>query len=235
MPATASASSGSTGQGGQGGDGGGGGGGGAGGGGGEGGAGGVAEPCPLEDAAKALACYLTGGFDSSAQSASDATYFAVQLTTCKVMVPELGEEVLYTEQALLENPTSPYRQRLYVLETGVNMAKEVSARVFEFMSPGDVQNLCENPAGKTIVAADVVEREGCKINLMRMTDGSFGGGTMGKDCASTINGATYATTELTVTNALVKLWDRGYDAADNQVWGPAMGPYLFDRMTPLGQ
>ncbi|KAJ6853193.1 chromophore lyase CRL, chloroplastic [Iris pallida] len=42
------------------------------------------------------------------------------------------------------------------------------------------------------------------------------------------NGATYCTSELTILrNGEVHTWDKGYDDADNQVWGAKGGPYEF--------
>ena len=63
--------------------------------------------------------------------------------------------------------------------------------------------------------------------------GKFVGSTNGKECESTMNGATYATTEVTLTSKQLLSWDRGYDARDKQVWGATMGPYKFDRKSAL--
>ena len=59
---------------------------------------------------------LTGHFDSSDQANSNSAYYAVSLQSCPVDAPELGTDVLYVEQALVDNLADPYRQRLYVLE-----------------------------------------------------------------------------------------------------------------------
>jgi len=61
----------------------------------------------------------------------------------------------------------------------------------------------------------------------------FEGGTVGEGCESTLSGATYATSEVTLDASTLESWDRGYDAEGTQVWGATAGPYVFDRKTPL--
>ena len=60
-----------------------------------------------------LESWLTGHFSSARQSIEQPTYFDISLAMCPVSAPELGDRVLYVEQAM--NGQSPYRQRLYVL------------------------------------------------------------------------------------------------------------------------
>ena len=46
---------------------------------------------------------------------------------------------------------------------------------------------------------------------------------------STLRGATYAVSDVTLSATQILSWDRGYDAQDNQVWGAEAGPYEFLR------
>lgn len=186
------------------------------------------EAAPVE-AVATLQRYLTGSFDSADQAKRDTSYFDIHLTICEVQVADLGPRVLYVEQARADTLSAPYRQRLYVLEAKGD--KSVS-RVFEFKLPGRVKGLCADTSRVTIVPSDVEERAGCRVELA--WDGvAFKGGTVGKECGSTLNGATYASSEVVLDAAGMTSWDRGYDADGKQVWGAVKGAYEFVRRSPL--
>lgn len=182
------------------------------------------------DPAQELLRRLSGRFDSSAQAAADPEHYkAVQLHACVVLVPELGPRVLYIEQALLEQVRAPYRQRLYVVEPGPDGS--VVSRVFELRDPQASVGLCDAPGGpRRFAASDVEERQGCRVQLVPTGD-VFRGGTTGKSCTSSLAGASYASSEVTVTPRTIESWDRGFDTGDHQVWGAQTGPYRFERRT----
>jgi CpeT protein len=203
--------------------------GGVGGSGGAGGAGGSA----AEPAADKLLRFLTGHFDSTAQSVENPTYFAIDLLTCPIELPELGARTLHVEQAVIDNGVvgAPYRQRVYVVTEGADPATQAISQVWEFSSPDDFSGFCDG-TGAQATAADLVERQGCQVELTWVED-HFEGSTPGKECLSDLNGATYATSEVKLYEDRIESWDRGYDAADMQVWGATAGAYRFDRLSPL--
>lgn len=57
----------------------------------------------------------------------------------------------------------------------------------------------------------------------------FEGATVGRACISTLAGAAYATSEVLVSEDRLVTWDRGFDAAGQQVWGATAGGYIFVR------
>jgi CpeT protein len=193
------------------------------------------DAAPTPDVAKAdealtsLQKYLTGSFDSADQAKRDPSYFDIRLVICEVAAPEIGPRVLYVEQARADSVSAPYRQRLYVLESKGDLSV---SRVFEFKLPARVKGLCNDPTRVALGPGDVEERAGCRVELT--WDGvAFKGGTVDKECGSTLNGATYATSEVTLDAAGMKSWDRGFDAAGKQVWGATKGAYEFVRRSPL--
>lgn len=183
---------------------------------------------PEERVDARLARYLTGRFSSEAQSREDANYFDIRLTVCPVDAPELGPSVLYVEQATASTPAAPYRQRLYVVEAGEGEGTAIS-RVLELASPAAWVGACGESERRSATAADATEKLGCAVHV-RWDGARFAGGTEGQDCASTLNGASYTTSEVTITDVLLESWDRGYDATGEQVWGAAFAPYRFDRI-----
>jgi len=191
-----------------------------------------ADPVDLSaETADRLATWLEGDYDSADQEARDYSYYGISLRMCTVELPELGERVLYVEQALLDDPGAPYRQRLYRVvpqdeETAVSEVWQATSRSTEDALVG----LCDDPASFSFAAEDFEPREGCGVTMT--WDGeAFTGSTRDKDCLSDLNGATYATAEVTLGAELLTSWDRGYDSDDVQVWGAVDGAYEFVRRT----
>ena len=180
-------------------------------------------------AARKLRQLLIGRFDSATQAARDPRYLDVTLAVCPVVVTSLGP-ALYVEQAL--RGRAPYRQRVYVLAPGQDPSVEAASKVYELGDANSAIGLCDRAEVQTFAVEDLVEREGCTVNLRWMGD-SFRGATSGRTCLSTLMGATYATTEITLGETTLDSWDRGYDANGRQVWGATAGAYRFERRSPL--
>ena len=199
-----------------------------------------AQPSKAETTADRLTDYLLGRFDSKDQSVTDPTYFAIQLETCRVEAKPLGPRVVYVEQARMDTLSAPYRQRLYVVEP-VDDDNAIS-RVLEFADPKPWIGACKRDIEPIIDTAIATPRPGCGVQ-MHWTGDHFEGATgerrwdgdqfaidpKGTRCQSTLNGATYATTDVSLTRDGLKSWDRGWDASDKQVWGATIGGYVFVR------
>lgn len=208
------------------------GGGGTGGQGGQGGQGGAGGATAETQGAK-LYRYLTGHFDSTEQAATDPAYFPIDLLTCPIDIPEIGARNLHVEQSVIDmgQTLAPYRQRVYVVEDGADPTTQAVSKVWEFNTPSPFSGFCDG-AGDQATAADIVEKAGCRVELTWVTD-HFEGSTPGKECLTDFQGATYTTSEVKVFEDRIESWDRGWDAADKQVWGATKGPYVFKRLTPL--
>ncbi len=203
-----------------------------------------AQEAALADAGEAVEArldrMLRGRFDSKDQAKQDASYFEIQLRVCSVEVKELGPRVLYVEQARMDALKSPYRQRLYVVERVTDEA--AVSKVFEFKDPKPLVGACDKDKPPVIAPADVEVRDGCGVEMhwrgdrfegstgeQKWNGSGFEPNPSGKRCASSLSGATYATSSVTMTETTLSSWDRGFDAADKQVWGATKGPYVFVR------
>lgn len=182
------------------------------------------------DPASEVAALLSGEYSSKQQSLTDASFFDVHLYMRAIWPERTGEHWLYVEQAMAKALDKPYRQRVYRIET----AADGGAISHVYTLPGDplqfagAQHQPAKLAG--ISPADLQERSGCAIHLRRQADGSYAGSTHASDCPSDLRGASYATSEVELSEQLLSSWDRGYDAQGKQVWGAVSGPYRFDRL-----
>ncbi len=176
-----------------------------------------------------LAAWLEGDYDSADHEARDYSYYAISLRMCAIDLPELGERLLYVEQALMDDTSAPYRQRLYrVVPRDDTTAVSEVWQATDDATDDALVGLCDAPSAFDFDATDFEERDGCGV-VMTWDDSAFVGGTNEDDCLSDLNGATYATAEVTLAPDMLTSWDRGFDAGDEQVWGAVDGAYEFVR------
>jgi hypothetical protein len=170
---------------------------------------------------------MEGHFNSSAQAARDTNFFNITLHMKRVW-PERTEAVwLYVEQAVTAKLDKPYRQRMYKVShrAGGPFVSEVytlpeeskyigawgSTAKLDSLSPGQLEL-----------------RSGCAVILQKVGE-KFTGSTDGKGCESSLRGAAYATSKVTLTTTMIQSWDQGFDTGGKQVWGATTGPYEFIR------
>lgn len=182
----------------------------------------------------AVATLLIGDFSSAEQAQSDQDFREIDLHVVRVWPSRVDGPWLYIEQAVASEPLKPYRQRIYQLALTQNpdaVAGTVESRVYEL--PGDplvFAGAWSDPARFADVTVEqLVPREGCTVYLVPNTDGSWSGGTDGNGCSSALRGASYATSEVTVSAKEMRSWDRGWDKTGKQVWGAEKGAYIFKR------
>jgi hypothetical protein len=175
-----------------------------------------------------LASWLTGSFSSVAQAENDSDYYHIRLEMAPIWPQRDDGYWLYVEQAAYGRLDTPYRQRVYRVsepDPGV-----FSSEVFTLDSPPRFAGAWRHPSDFDALTPDsLTVRDGCAVWL-RWDGSAFTGATRGSGCESELRGAAYATSEVTVTDAEIRSWDRGFDADGNQVWGAEKGPYVFRRI-----
>ncbi len=176
-----------------------------------------------------LAKVMIGSYTSAAQAEADTSYFNIELEMVRLW-PERTDGIwLYVEQAAARSKEKPYRQRVYHLQ-------EVNDSIF-------TSDILSITGGETLYGAykdgalleslqmdSLVELAGCTITLTRRGE-AYIGSTDGRKCSNAWGKATYATSEVSITPGLMVSWDRGYNDADEQVWGATAGGYRFVKRT----
>lgn len=171
--------------------------------------------------------WMSGRFSSEKQAAADSAFFSITLKMRPVWKETRTEKWLYVEQAMAGKP--PYRQRMYRLRLTGDTALE--STVFELPGPSRFAGAAEKPEMLSGLTADsLLLRPGCAIVLRPKGDRLFSGSTPGRQCLSSLRGASYATSEVEVGPAGLLSWDRGWDVSGRQVWGAVKGGYRFDKL-----
>lgn len=177
-----------------------------------------------------LAAWMSGIFTSEAQSKADAEFRNVRLVMYPIWTDRTDGKWLYAEQAVVESLDKPYRQRVYHLM----VLPDGSIESVVYLIPGDatlLANAWQQPHFLENLRPDLLrQREGCEVFLTFDAAGrEFVGGTQGTGCPSERAGASYATSEIAISDGVLVSWDRGFDKSGVQVWGATKGGYRFVR------
>ena len=169
---------------------------------------------------------MVGSFSSQEQSKKDSSYFDIRLHMAQVWNERKDGYWLYVEQAVAVQLKKPYRQRIY--HVYLQDDSTIVSKVYEMKSPANFIGAWSNPSLLNVLTTDsLIDRQGCALYLHQNADGDYYGTTPGKDCLSSLRGATYATSEALIKKDRLLSWDRGWDATDKQKWGAVKGGYQF--------
>ena len=177
-----------------------------------------------------LESFLMGDWTNALQAKENKEFAEVRLRQVPIWTSRAGEHWMYAEQAFPGKEDRPYRQRVYRI-----VARKGDLLRLEYTLPGDPARFAGEWKKAQPLAAlrpeDLELRKGCTVKLQRQMEIFFNGGTQGRDCASDLEGAAYATSEISLTSSTLKTLDRGFDPEGKQVWGSTAGAYDFWKIT----
>ncbi len=182
----------------------------------------------VDDDLLELVSAMTGSFSSENQAALDSTYFNISLHMYPIW-PEKNGHWLYVEQALFDKQEEPYRQRIYK----VSRENDSVLKSETFTFPNEALWICKWQTPEffdKLLIESLLKREGCDVLLKKSEDNVFVGKTNDKSCLSDLQGATYVTTEVEISEKKIISWDRGFNAQDSLVWGASQGGYIFNKL-----
>lgn len=175
-----------------------------------------------------LVDYMVGSFSSKEQAEMDSSYFNIELEMVQIWKDRTDGPWIYVDQAVADSKDKPYRQRVYQIKQRGD--GKIESIVYSIPDPlrfaGDYRK--EFPLLR-LTPDSLLIKEGCEVVLYRTDRGYFEGGTVDKNCASDLRGASYATSEVMIDKDKMITWDRGFDENGNQVWGATKGGYVFKK------
>lgn len=182
----------------------------------------------VDEEVQRAARMLTGCFDSKDQAMEDPeNYFQIRLILVPIWPEDKIGHWMYVEQASFQSLERPYRQRIQHVYRDGN--SQIRSDVY--LLPGDPLEFAGgwvNPDEMfaALTPQDLTLREGCSV-LLKPDEAGFVGSTVGEECQSSLGGAQYATSEVTLSDGLLVSWDRGWNSSGEQVWGATAGGYRF--------
>jgi len=176
-----------------------------------------------------LAAYLTGSFSSQEQAAADPSYRDIRLEMARIWRARTDGVWLYVEQAAAGSLDRPYRQGVYRVSRMNDYIFVIN--VFTLENPLRFAGEWKKEHPFAMLTPDSLsEREGCFFHLRKYGGAAFMGSTIGKGCTSILGGASYVTSEVTITEFDVTSWSRGFNDKEKQVWGASKGGYVFKKV-----
>lgn len=176
-----------------------------------------------------LKAWMTGHFSSQQQAKTDTVFLHIELRMVPIWTDREDGYWLYVEQAAAGSLHQPYRQRVYHLYR--QSASTLVSKVYELHQPLRFAGAWQQPSLLAAISPDsLIDRQGCAIYLTKNKQEQFVGSTAGKQCISSLRGAAYATSEVWISSTGMLSWDRGWNAADQQVWGAVKGGYRFEKI-----
>lgn len=186
----------------------------------------IAAPKETPSPIQAVIAHLVGIMDTTAQAAANPKAPSVRMTTCRIAIAEKPEETyLYQEQALTQNLDHPYRQRLLHLYLDPSTQK-IASESYKLAQAETWRGLCHKPLSQRRLTLRDRDQAVCIIWLQPTADG-FLGETPPQGCPANIRGAVAITNTIHLTELGMDTWDRGLDAAGNQVWGAQDQAYQY--------
>ena len=190
------------------------------------------DPIDGDPALESLASVMVGSYSSAEQAKNDPEFRDIRMHIARVWPTRQDGPWLYVEQAAAGSLDKPYRQRIYRLVLSTDSKRSegtIESLVFEL--PGDPLAFSgawmNSSLFDSIRVSDLLPRDGCTIYLGQVDHLSWQGETGTDSCPNSLRGASYATTQMTITPTEVRLWDRGFDKDGKQVWGAVKAPYQF--------
>lgn len=178
---------------------------------------------------KKLAEMMSGKFNSAAQSLADTNFLNISLVMEPIWTEKDDGHWLYVEQALASAQDRPYRQRVYHLFVSDQFT--IVSKVYELPEPQKYIGAWKDKSKlHNLTIANLIDRQGCSIFLKKTGCKKYSGSTPGKECLSTLRGAAYATSVVTISPAKLVSWDQGWNEEDEQVWGATTGGYIFNKL-----
>lgn len=175
-----------------------------------------------------LANWMQGSYNSEEQSKNDSDYYRISLEMIKIWQDRTDGYWFYVEQAASENITKPYRQRISHLVLEEGLIKNI---IFSLPNEHNFIGGYNNTKVFNSLSPDSLEeRIGCEVIIKRQNKDTFAGSTISHNCTSNLRGASYATSDFTITKTTLISWDRGYNDKGDQVWGAEKGGYIFNKI-----
>lgn len=171
--------------------------------------------------------WMSGTFNSEKQAQKDSAFFNITLHMKPIWAGNRTDGYwFYVEQAVTQLMDKPYRQRVY--HVFIQDRYTIVSQVYELKNPKGAIGCWKENAPLQHLSTDSLElRNGCAIYLRKISKSLYAGSTPGKECLSSLRGAAYATSEVSIYPNRIVSWDRGWNAEDQQVWGAIKGGYEF--------
>lgn len=178
-----------------------------------------------------LAELLPGTYKNTQQYQSQPTaFYHVTLNIDRIWADRDDAIWFYVRQAQVELQDHPYQEQVYKIYRG-----ERDTLIIKIYTLASSQTAIGSQKDasfwKEQQPKDLLLRQGCAIQLTRRKSGYFVGKTQATTCpcVCSLENAVAMQSQISISLDALKIWDKGFDATGQKVWGPDQGAYYFER------
>lgn len=190
---------------------------------------------PFSELAVRCHKWMSGSFNNASQVRKQPDVAPRELHQCGIWPSRTDGLWLYSEEVDPARPLAPMRQVVYRITDDLSGGLLLQA----YTLPGNTLLFAgewQDPdTFNQVDPFNLSLQAGCGVHVDRQPDGRLSGGTQGTDCASTREGASYQTETISIGSLDIKIWRRGFDQGNKQVWGSQTGPMIFERSNAAAQ
>ncbi|MGH1334716.1 MAG: chromophore lyase CpcT/CpeT [Aureispira sp.] len=134
---------------------------------------------------------------------------------------------MYIEQAQFDVQDHPYRQRIYKVFRGER--DTLISEVYTLPDPKSAIGKGDHATfWKDLAPTQLTPRAGCAVYLTRQSNALYVGGTRPNTCLSSMAGASFAHSTVTIGLDIFESLDQGFDKEGKLMWGSEKGAYSFE-------
>ena len=183
-----------------------------------------------------MASYLVGHSTNQAQKAKDTSYAKIDYRICPIRIEGWDSQrnrIFYEEQEISYGEKSIVRARAYAMFKAPG--EDITFKAFELTDEEYLSGFCssDRPLTETVTRDLIKWDEQCEMNFQPSEIFSdvrgYLGNTMPGGCLSEFRGSKFLTITSRLTAKSFNIWERWWDADNNQVAGAINGPYIYVR------
>lgn len=178
-----------------------------------------------------LAELLPGTYKNTQQHQAQPTdFYHVSMHIDRIWIDRDDAKWFYMKQAQVGLLDYPYQEHIYKIYRGERDTLIISIYT---LAPSQLATDLPKDASfwKEQQPQDLLLRQGCAIHLTRRKSGYFVGKTHSNTCSCicSLENAVAMQSQISISLEALKIWDKGFDATGQKVWGPDKGAYYFER------
>lgn len=171
---------------------------------------------------------IPGSYTSLEQATSDSNYLDLHLKVKEIWKTNDSSRWLFLQTSFSYDTLYPYKHQLFHLYPIA--LKLVVIDVYQITEKESlIRTVDSNLSFDTTFLSYVKKKNNCELYLNKV-NAAFAAYSKSDRCPDNNRGASYSNRDIEFEGDEFYIWERGYNAKEEQVWGPLNGGYLFKRI-----
>ena len=171
---------------------------------------------------------VPGSYTSSEQAISDSNFMDLHLKVKEIWKTNDSSRWLFLQTSFSYDTLYPFKNQLFHLYPIA--LKLVVIDVYEITDKESLlKTVDSNLSFDTTFLSYIKKKSNCELYLNKVNE-AFAAYSKSDRCPDSNRGASYSNRDIEFEGNEFYIWERGYNADAEQVWGPLNRGYLFKRI-----